>query len=656
MARRSSTGRRCLLRREVRRAGAHHPRRGSTASSCAAAPTAAPRARSAASSSPRSAPSARACGASRRSPVTPPTRSWSSASRPSTGRPTRPARRRPTRCRPRVDELQAQRPGPGEAPAVRRARAVAAAGRAHPRGRGARRWRGSSRGPCLPSAMEELKAYARTSAALPGGRHRARAGRPGAAAVRHRQRRPRRPGGRRGRPRPRCRAADRRQGWRSSRDGPGPGARPGRPAARPSRGSGRGRRPARPAAADRWPSCAASGDASDGQAGPAACTALDIGTEYVKALVFEIARTARAPSRGVGRTAPGPGPHAVGHRDGHRRRVVDNCRSALAGGRGDGRHPTRPRSSSASPASWSRASRRATARSASGPTRRSPTRSSSGSSRGSSARRCARRSAPSPGRPACPTSTSASSMPRSPAPRSTATRSPTRSASRVATCASASSTRSRRSSTWARSRAVAEQLGLELLAVVAEPYAVARCIAGEQVAQAGALFIDVGGGTTDVALVRQGGVEGTRMFALGGRAFTKSLADRLDLPFAERRGDQDRPRPRPAGRGRRDGRGHHGRGRRGLVGRRRAGARGVRQAGPAARRASSCAAAARGWSTSSPRCATRASRAGLPFVAPARGLDHRAVRGRRSIRDRPKLAGRPAGRDPAWRWPTRPSS
>ena len=53
----------------------------------------------------------------------------------------------------------------------------------------------------------------------------------------------------------------------------------------------------------------------------------------------------------------------------------------------------------------------------------------------------------------------------------------------------------------------------------------------DQIRQAGALFVDVGGGTTDVALVRQGGIEGTRMFALGGRAFTKSLADRLDLPF-----------------------------------------------------------------------------------------------------------------------------
>ncbi len=79
---------------------------------------------------------------------------------------------------------------------------------------------------------------------------------------------------------------------------------------------------------------------------------------------------------------------------------------------------------------------------------------------------------------------------------------------------------------------VAANLDLELVAIVAEPYAVARCMDDDQVQQAGALFIDVGGGTTDIALVRQGGIEGTRMFALGGRAFTKSLADRLELPFA----------------------------------------------------------------------------------------------------------------------------
>jgi cell division protein FtsA len=80
-------------------------------------------------------------------------------------------------------------------------------------------------------------------------------------------------------------------------------------------------------------------------------------------------------------------------------------------------------------------------------------------------------------------------------------------------------------------QSVASQLDLELIEIVAEPYAVARVLGSEQVQQAGALFVDVGGGTTDVALVRQGGIEGTRMFALGGRAFTKSIADRLDLPF-----------------------------------------------------------------------------------------------------------------------------
>src|SRR5882724_9614108 len=78
---------------------------------------------------------------------------------------------------------------------------------------------------------------------------------------------------------------------------------------------------------------------------------------------------------------------------------------------------------------------------------------------------------------------------------------------------------------------VASQLDLEILEIVAEPYAVARVLGSEQIRQSGALFVDVGGGTTDVALVRQGGIEGTRMFALGGRAFTKSIADRLDLPF-----------------------------------------------------------------------------------------------------------------------------
>lgn len=79
---------------------------------------------------------------------------------------------------------------------------------------------------------------------------------------------------------------------------------------------------------------------------------------------------------------------------------------------------------------------------------------------------------------------------------------------------------------------VVNELGLEMLAVAAEPYAVARCL-DEESTDFAATFIDIGGGTTDVAVVRNGGVEGTKMFAIGGRAFTKRVAAILDKNFQE---------------------------------------------------------------------------------------------------------------------------
>jgi cell division protein FtsA len=80
-------------------------------------------------------------------------------------------------------------------------------------------------------------------------------------------------------------------------------------------------------------------------------------------------------------------------------------------------------------------------------------------------------------------------------------------------------------------QSVANALKLQLLGVIAEPYAVATCLDPGEMGDAGAIFVDVGGGTTDVALVRKGGVAGTKMLALGGRAFTKGLVDRFDLSF-----------------------------------------------------------------------------------------------------------------------------
>ena len=80
---------------------------------------------------------------------------------------------------------------------------------------------------------------------------------------------------------------------------------------------------------------------------------------------------------------------------------------------------------------------------------------------------------------------------------------------------------------------IAKDLKLELLSIAAEPYAVAKSTGIENVFDYNAVFIDIGGGTTDVAVVRNGGLEGTKMYGLGGRAFTKRLAQELGVDFEE---------------------------------------------------------------------------------------------------------------------------
>lgn len=78
----------------------------------------------------------------------------------------------------------------------------------------------------------------------------------------------------------------------------------------------------------------------------------------------------------------------------------------------------------------------------------------------------------------------------------------------------------------------AQMLSLELVAVAAEPFAVARSVIGTDASSSlSAIMIDVGGGTTDIAVVNEGGVEGTKMFGIGGRAFTRSLANEFNLSF-----------------------------------------------------------------------------------------------------------------------------
>ncbi len=80
----------------------------------------------------------------------------------------------------------------------------------------------------------------------------------------------------------------------------------------------------------------------------------------------------------------------------------------------------------------------------------------------------------------------------------------------------------------------ASELDLELLAVAAEPFAVSRSVLGVDASTSfTAILADIGGGTTDIAVVNDGGVEGTKMFGIGGRSFTRTIASDLDLSFED---------------------------------------------------------------------------------------------------------------------------
>ena len=80
---------------------------------------------------------------------------------------------------------------------------------------------------------------------------------------------------------------------------------------------------------------------------------------------------------------------------------------------------------------------------------------------------------------------------------------------------------------------VCAELNLDLLAVAVEPFAVCRACLGDDLdSNFSAIVMDIGGGTTDIAVVNDGGVEGTKMFSIGGRSFTHQIAESLGTDFA----------------------------------------------------------------------------------------------------------------------------
>lgn len=80
----------------------------------------------------------------------------------------------------------------------------------------------------------------------------------------------------------------------------------------------------------------------------------------------------------------------------------------------------------------------------------------------------------------------------------------------------------------------AGELDLDLIAVAAEPFAVSRSVLGTDASSSfTAILADVGGGTTDIAVVNDGGVEGTKMFGIGGRSFTRTIANDMELSYED---------------------------------------------------------------------------------------------------------------------------
>jgi len=79
---------------------------------------------------------------------------------------------------------------------------------------------------------------------------------------------------------------------------------------------------------------------------------------------------------------------------------------------------------------------------------------------------------------------------------------------------------------------VCAELNLDLLTVAVEPFAVCRaCLGDDADSTFSSVVMDIGGGTTDIAVVDDGCVEGTKMFSIGGRSFTHQIEEALDVDF-----------------------------------------------------------------------------------------------------------------------------
>ncbi|MCK5084730.1 MAG: pilus assembly protein PilM [Candidatus Pacebacteria bacterium] len=80
---------------------------------------------------------------------------------------------------------------------------------------------------------------------------------------------------------------------------------------------------------------------------------------------------------------------------------------------------------------------------------------------------------------------------------------------------------------------IAKKLSLEIIDVISEPYAVVMSMGIKEIIKFNAILIDIGGKTTNITIISEGNVRKVKTFDIGGRTFTKSLANEFNLEFSE---------------------------------------------------------------------------------------------------------------------------
>jgi cell division protein FtsA len=78
-----------------------------------------------------------------------------------------------------------------------------------------------------------------------------------------------------------------------------------------------------------------------------------------------------------------------------------------------------------------------------------------------------------------------------------------------------------------------EQAGLAANSIILQPLASSRSVLSQEEKELGVVLIDIGGGTTDIAVWKEGSILHSQIIPLGGNHFTNDLAVALKVPHNE---------------------------------------------------------------------------------------------------------------------------